>query len=78
MDLLVWSRPGPVDPLLWRSLRTRILGWVAQPEDLGVPPGRLAPGTLGGGAGQDLGPSGMAHPGDPRNPVGGRAPPPLR
>lgn len=74
MDLLVWSRRGPVDPLLWRSLRTRILRVAGAAQRFGAPPGHLARG-IRGGAGQDLGPLGMAHPGDPRI-LWAAAPPP--
>lgn len=75
MDLLVWSRRGPVDPLLWRSLRTRILsgGWrspkiwgpsrAACPGDSGWR--RPGSGTLGDGASWG-----------PEDPVGGRSPSP--
>lgn len=74
MDLLVWSRRGPVDPLLWHSLRTRILRVAGAVQRFGAPPGQLALG-IRGGAGQDLGPLGMAHPGDPRI-LWAAAPPP--
>lgn len=62
---------------LWRSLRTRILrGWAAQLSDLGPPFRPLRPGTLGG-TGQDLRPLGGGAFWGPKDPVGGRAPPPV-